>query len=262
MIEKKSSLPGGVVMRPPGAPAVAPRARRLHALAMAWALVLLLALAGSSTLLAASKNGAARRVDTAAMVLRDAFSAPDKSIPQDLFDRASCIGVFPSVWKGAFLFGGRFGKGVLSCRTAHNGWSAPASFRIEGGNIGFQIGGTSTDLVLVFLGEKSMKRLMRTNFTLGLDGAAAAGPLGRSTSGSTDALLGAEIVSYAKSRGLFAGVSFDGATLRPAHKANRRLYGYGARPRDLLGGEIEAPESAAEWLRVLEEYSPRKRESD
>ncbi len=205
---------------------------------------------------------AAKRVDAAAMVLRDTLSGIDRGIPHGLLKRAECVGVFPSVWKGALGFGGKYGKGVVSCRTAAQGWSGPATFRIEGGNVGFQIGGSSTDLVLVFLGNESIRKLLRTSFTIGVDGAAAAGPLGRSASANTDTFLRTEILTYARSRGLFAGVAFDGATLRPAHGANRSLYGFDARAQDILRGDVQAPAAAHELLRILSQYAPEKKAGD
>ncbi len=224
---------------------------------------MLLVLAAPLQLQAISKRTkAAERVDEARMVLDDSLAGPDRRIPQDLLDRADCVGIFPSVLKGAFLVGGRYGKGVVTCRTPDSRWSGPVTFRIEGGNIGFQIGGNTTDLVLLFLGPKSINRLMRTNFTLGIDGTAAAGPVGRSAMGQTDALFGAEVISYSRSRGLFAGVALDGATLRPDHKANRTLYGFNPATRDVFRGEVPPPEGAGGLLELLSRQSPQKRVPD
>ena len=138
------------------------------------------------------------------------------------------------------------------------GWSGPASFRIEGANIGFQIGGTSTDLVLLFNGEKSISKLLRTKFTFGIDSAAAAGPVGRTASVETDTLFGAEIIGYSRSRGAFAGIALDGATMRPVHKANRRIYGFEPVVKTILRGQVDAPASARPLLDLLAEYSPTK----
>jgi lipid-binding SYLF domain-containing protein len=181
---------------------------------------------------------------------------------QDLLDRADCVGVFPNVVKVAVLFGGQYGKGVISCRSVSQTWSSPANFRIEGGNIGLQIGGSATDVVLLFIGPQSIDKLLRTKFTLGVDAAAAAGPAGRAASGKTDALFGAEIVAYSRSRGLFAGISLDGATLRPANKENRGLYGYDPQTRALFGGEVPHPPQAEAFLAFLREHSPSKRTSE
>ena len=230
-------------------------------LAAMGATLFLLTLTSPAKLMADSQR-AAQRVRAAAMVLRDTLSGSDRGIPHGLLKRAECVGVFPSVWKGALGFGGKYGKGVVSCRTADQGWSGPATFRIEGGNVGFQIGGSSTDLVLVFLGKQSIRKLLRTSFTIGVDAAAAAGPVGRSASGNTDILLRNEILTYARSRGLFAGVAFDGATLRPAHGANRSLYGFDARARDILRGDVQAPAAADELLRILSQYTAEKKAAD
>ena len=218
---------------------------------------LLLAAAWPPQALAQSADS--KRFHEARLVLQAGLSGVDAGIPQDLLDRADCVGVFPDVLKVAVLIGGQYGRGVISCRSASQPWSSPSNFRIEGGNIGLQFGGSATDLVLLFIGPNSVNRLLRTKFTLGVDAAAAAGPAGRAASGKTDALFGAEIVSYSRSRGLFAGISLDGATLRPAHKENRRLYGYEPEPKALFRGEVAAPAQAAEFLEFLREHSPAKR---
>lgn len=209
-----------------------------------------------------SESDGAGRFHEARLVLQAGLSGMDSGIPQDLLDRADCVGVFPNVLKVAVLIGGQYGKGVISCRSDSQPWSSPSNFRIEGGNIGFQLGGTATDVVLLFIGPNSVNKLLRTKFTLGVDASAAAGPAGRAASGKTDALFGAEIVSYSRSRGLFAGVSLDGATLRPGHKENRHLYGYEPDPKALFRGEIAPPQQAQAFLEFLREHSPRKRSED
>jgi lipid-binding SYLF domain-containing protein len=211
--------------------------------------------------IAPAQQSALKRLDSAAAILQETLDAPDQAIPQDLLDHAECVGIFPSVFKGAFIIGGRYGKGVVSCRSG-NGWSAPATFRIEGGNIGFQIGGSSTDIVLLFMGERSIERLLRTKVTLGIDGSAAAGPVGRTASGQTDALFGAEILTYSRARGLFAGIALDGATLRPARGANQHLYGSDLATTDILRGGVPAPDAARGLLEALKFYSPRKVSGD
>ncbi len=216
------------------------------------------ALTGGSAL---AQDSAVKRLDSAAAILRDTLEAPDQGIPQDLLDHAECVGIFPSVFKGAFIIGARYGKGVVSCRSG-DGWSAPASFRIEGGNIGFQIGGSATDIVLLFIGERSIERLLRTKVTLGIDGSAAAGPVGRTATGQTDALFGAEILTYSRARGLFAGIALDGATLRPARGANQHLYGNDLATTDILRGGVPAPDAARPLLEALKFYSPRKVSGD
>ncbi len=218
---------------------------------------LLMAMAWPPQALPQTADG--KRFHDARLVLEAGLSGRDAGIPQDLLDRADCVGVFPDVLKVAVLIGGQYGKGVISCRSASQPWSSPSNFRIEGGNIGLQFGGSATDLVLLFIGPNSVNKLLRTKFTLGVDAAAAAGPAGRAASGKTDALFGAEIVSYSRSRGLFAGISLDGATLRPAHKDNRHLYGYEPEPKALFRGEVAAPDQATEFLEFLRTHSPQKR---
>jgi lipid-binding SYLF domain-containing protein len=211
---------------------------------------------------ATQANDGAKRFHEARLVLQAGLSGADSGIPQDLLDRADCVGVFPNVLKVAVLIGGQYGKGVVTCRSADQPWSSPSNFRIEGGNVGLQLGGSSTDLVLLFIGSRSADRLLRTKFTLGVDAAAAAGPAGRSAAGKTDALFGAEIVSYSRSRGLFAGISLEGATLRPAHRENRQIYGYEPTARALFAGEVAPPGEAHAFLEYLRERSPRKRSED
>ena len=228
-----------------------------------WAVVFMCIVALWVAPLVLAKSGVEKRIDAAASVLSETLDGIDQGIPSNLLNRAHCVGVFPSVWKGALLIGGRFAKGLVTCRVADASWSAPVNFRIEGGNIGFQIGGNQTDLVLLFLGERAIPKLLRTGFTIGVDGTAAAGPVGRTAAGQTDLLLGAEILTYSRSRGLFAGVSIDGATLRPAHKANRKLYeGWGPYPKEILQGQIPATPPSRPLLDVLNKYSPERRESD
>ena len=181
-----------------------------------------------------AKSGPEKRLDAATSILEESLNGADRGIPSSLLDRAHCVGVFPSVVKGALLIGGRYGKGVVTCRVKDSSWSAPVNFKIEGGNVGLQVGG-----------------------------AAAAGPVGRTASGQVDALFGAEIATYSRSRGLFVGVSLDGATLRPAHDANKKLYaGWGPYPKRILQGEIPPTLPALPFLDVLRKYSPERRVGD
>ncbi len=222
--------------------------------------VLLSALVALVAAPAAGKSKVERRLDEAALVLEATLDSADQGIPSNLLSRADCVGVFPSVWKGAFFLGGRYGKGVVTCRQSDNSWSAPANFLIEGGNIGLQIGGQATDIVLLFMGEKSVRRLMRTKFTLGGEASVSGGPVGRTAQAQTDALFGAGILSYSRSRGVFAGIALGGATMRPAHKADRNLYqGSAPRTTDILRGGVEPPEAARRLLALLAKYSPEKR---
>lgn len=209
-----------------------------------------------------SSSKVEKRLAAAAMILRESLSKKEEHTLTKLLRKADCVGVFPSVWKGALIIGGRYGQGFVTCRLPEGGWSRPASFRIEGGNIGLQIGGSTTDLVLLFNGERSVSKLLRTKFTLGVGSAAAAGPVGRTASVETDALFGAKIVGYSRSRGAFAGIALDGATMRPIHKANRRLYGFEPVVKTILRGQVDPPASARPLLDLLAEYSPVKQVSD
>jgi len=168
----------------------------------------------------------------------------DKGIPQNLIKKARCIVVVPSLKSAALGIGGEYGKGFVSCRNG-SGWTAPAAVKIEGGSFGFQIGGSETEVVMLVMNEKGMNRLLSNKFTLGADATIAAGPVGRSAEAATDAAMTAEILSYSRSRGLFAGVSLKGATLRPDEGALKELYGKPVTNREILSGKVEAPASAA-----------------
>jgi len=218
-----------------------------------------LALILSSVLGAQSKeNEAVQRIDTAATVFTEIMAAPDKAIPNELLSRAVCVGIIPGVKKAAFIVGGRYGKGVLVCRTGETTqhWSGPSTVRIEGGSIGAQIGGGETDVVLVVMNERGAQRLMKSEFTIGGDAAVMAGPVGRSAAAQTDAYLTAEILSYSRSRGAFAGVSLQGSTLRSDDADNRAIYGKAVDHAAILQGKVSPPASAAALYDVLNKYAP------
>jgi lipid-binding SYLF domain-containing protein len=168
----------------------------------------------------------------------------DKGIPQDLIKKARCLVVVPSLKSAALGIGGEYGRGFVSCRSG-SGWTAPAAVKIEGGSFGFQIGGNETEVVMLVMNEKGMDRLLSSKFTLGADATIAAGPVGRSAEAATDAAMTAEILSYSRSRGLFAGVSLKGATLREDDSANKDLYGKAAANREILSGKVKSPAPAA-----------------
>lgn len=202
---------------------------------------------------------ASERLAASADMLSEIMSAPDKGIPQDLLEKAQCIVVVPGLKKGAFIIGAKYGKGFMLCRKASGvGWSAPASIRVEGGSFGFQIGGSETDVVLLVNSEQGAKKLLESKFTVGADAQAAAGPVGRDSSAETDAQLHAEILTYSRSRGLFAGVSLQGATLRPDDDWNKELYGKAMSNRDIVMGNTPAPASAGKLIALLDKYSSRK----
>jgi lipid-binding SYLF domain-containing protein len=200
-----------------------------------------------------------KRMNEAASVLTEIMDAKDQSIPQDLLDSAHCVGIVPNLKRVGLIVGAKYGKGVLSCRTSDGrAWSAPSVIRIEGGNIGLQIGAGETDVVFVVMNAKGEDQLMKDKFTVGVDATGMAGPVGRSTEAKTDAGLRAEIVSYSRSRGLFAGVTLDGATLRPDSDDNRDLYGRGITQKEILRGGVALPAGADRLLATLNRYSPRK----
>ena len=197
------------------------------------------------------------RLKAATDVLQEILSTPDKGIPQNLLDDSYCVAVVPGLKKGALIVGGEFGKGFVTCRRA-SGWSAPAAVRVEGGSVGFQIGGSETDVVLLVMNQQGMDDIMKSKFTIGANAEAAAGPVGRTAEADTGGRVKAEILSWSRSRGLFAGISLKGATLRPDHDANQQLYGRKLETRDIVTTNMAAPADAKPLLAVLEQHSPRR----
>jgi lipid-binding SYLF domain-containing protein len=195
------------------------------------------------------------RLQAAREVLQEILATPDKGIPEDLLKKARCAVVVPGAKKGAFIVGGEYGKGFVTCRSAKGqGWSAPAAIRMEGGSVGFQIGGSENDIVLLVMNEKGADRLMSSQFKLGGDASVAGGPVGRTTSAATDATLRAEILSWSRARGAFAGVSVSGSTLREDRDANKSLYGKELGTREVVSGGVAAPAEAKPFLAVLAKY--------
>jgi lipid-binding SYLF domain-containing protein len=185
-------------------------------------------------------------------VLKEILSAPDQSIPRDLLNDAHCVVVVPGMKNAAFLVGGKYGRGFVICRKdARAGWGAPASMRIEGGSFGFQIGASETDVVMLVMNQRGMEKLLQSKFTLGGAAEVAAGPVGRSSTAQTDAKMTAKILSYSRSRGVFAGVSLQGATLRQDLDQNRDLYGHPFTNRQSVMKRMKAPAAASELIEVL-----------
>lgn len=197
------------------------------------------------------------RLDDAASLFSEIMSAPDKGIPQDLLNKAECIILVPGLKKGAFVFGGKYGRGFALCRRSGQGWGAPAAMRIEGGSFGLQIGFSSSDVVLLVMNRRGMRRLTSDKFTIGADATAALGPVGRDATAQTDAMMTAEILSWSRSRGAFAGVSLDGATLRTDQDVNETMYGHRWTGKQIIGSGATPPASAGKLLAVLNKYSPR-----
>ncbi len=196
------------------------------------------------------------RLDAAATIMDEIMAAPDKGIPEEILASAECVAIVPSFLKGGFVVGGAYGKGVATCRTAE-GWSAPAFFRMEGGSFGLQIGGEAVDLVMLIMNERGMRSLMSSKFQLGADAAAAAGPVGRHAEGSTDWKLRAEVLTYSRSRGLFAGISLKGNTLRQDKDDTRAFYGRMVPFRTSLTGKIPPPADAHTFLASVAKYALR-----
>ncbi|MDQ2776619.1 MAG: lipid-binding SYLF domain-containing protein [Acidobacteriota bacterium] len=195
------------------------------------------------------------RLGSATVTLNEIMSTPDKGIPQDLLNRAHCIAVVPGVRKAAFVVGGKYGRGFLSCREGNFGWSSPGALRMEGGSIGWQIGASETDVILLVMNETGMHRLLQSKFTLGASADVAAGPVGRTASAETDAKMTAQILSWSRSRGVFAGVSLNGATLRDDIDENKALYGKRLNNRQIVMGKLHAPRTASEFIATLNRYS-------
>ncbi|HYM13431.1 MAG TPA: lipid-binding SYLF domain-containing protein [Bryobacterales bacterium] len=212
-------------------------------------------------LLGAGKTGdneAVNRLDEAAAVFSEVMATPDRSIPDELLENAHCIVIVPGLKTAAFVFGGKYGKGYLSCRTKRGGWSAPGTVRIEGGSVGFQIGGSETDLIMLVRSARGADKLLSSKFTLGGEGSVAAGPVGRTATAQTDAQMHAEILSWSRSQGLFAGVSLQGATLRQDLDDNATLYGKKLENRQIVTQGVRPPRAAAKLLALLNKYSARK----
>jgi lipid-binding SYLF domain-containing protein len=208
-------------------------------------------------LFGANEASTQKRITESAAVLTEIMGAKDRGIPEDLLEKAECVGVVPNLKRAGFIVGAKYGKGIVVCRTS-NGWSAPSTVRIEGGSVGLQIGAGETDLVFIVMNRRGMDKLMKDKFTLGADASVMAGPVGRSAEARTDAMMHAEILAYSRSRGVFAGISLEGATLRPDHGDNRELYGRAVTQAEILRGEVKPPASAAPLYAELNRYAREK----
>jgi len=203
--------------------------------------------------LASDREDDIGRVEKAARVFHEVMATPDKGIPRDLMEKAKCIIIIPGEEKAAFIFGGNYGKGVASCRTA-SGWSAPMFIAVGGGSFGFQIGASFTDSVMLFMNDHALHSLLGDKFKIGGDVTVAAGPVGRQASANTDARMDAEILSYSRSKGLFAGVSLDGAVVQADHSGDRSMYGSEVTHQEILGGKMAVPASAHRLIEELDSY--------
>jgi lipid-binding SYLF domain-containing protein len=192
------------------------------------------------------------RIDASADTVTDLMHAGDKGVPKGLLDRAKCVVVIPGMKKAGFIIGAKYGRGFAVCRRAGGmGWTAPAAMRIEGGSVGFQIGGSEQDVLLLVMNDGGMKHILEDKFTLGGEATVSAGPIGRDAEAQTDAMMHAEMLSYSRSRGIFAGISLQGATLRPDGETDRELYGRDVTNREILTGGVKAPAGARKLDMVL-----------
>jgi len=220
----------------------------------------LLALVMVAPPLLADDSKEAERLQNCGTVLKEIMDIPD-DIPEDLIDKAECIIVFPSVLKAAFVIGGSYGRGAMTCRSGEHftgPWSAPSMMALEGGSLGFQIGGQATDFVLLVMNPRGARSILKSKVKLGADASAAAGPKGRTASASTDATLRAEVLSYSRARGLFAGISLEGSTLRPDNDANQRVYGRKLEAEAIImKGSVAVPPPAQQMIAELNRKSPK-----
>jgi lipid-binding SYLF domain-containing protein len=201
-----------------------------------------------------AESKASDRVQSAADVLNEIESAPDSGIPEEILGSAECVAVVPSLLKGGFIVGAKYGRGLASCRT-DKGWSAPAFFTVTGGSFGFQIGGQAVDLVMLIMNKNGMKHLLSSKFALGADASVAAGPVGRHAEGNTDWKMRAEVLTYSRARGLFAGVSLNGAVIKQDKDSTREFYGHMVTSKSSLTGAVEPPPAASPFLTVLAKWA-------
>jgi SH3 domain-containing YSC84-like protein 1 len=221
-------------------------------------LVALVVLFCIPTAFAFDRSSEVDRLHDSATILHEIMAAPDSGIPEEVFDSAKCVAVIPSMIKAAFGIGGAYGKGVVSCRTP-SGWSAPAFFSLKGGSFGFQIGGQAADIVMLVMNDRGMNELLASKFKLGADASAAAGPVGRHADASTDWKMRAELLTYSRARGLFAGISLNGAVISQNKNDTREFYGHMIPFRTILTGEIPSPTEAEPWRAALVKYGGRGR---
>ena len=221
-------------------------------------LVLCLGMIATAPIYGANKEQ--ERLENSGVVMQEIMNTPE-NIPQEVIEKAECVIVFPSVLKAAFIVGGSYGRGAMVCRTGkgfRGPWGAPAMYALEGGSVGFQIGGQATDLVLLVMNDRGASSILNSKVKLGADASVAAGPVGRDASADTDAYMRAEVLSYSRSRGLFAGISLEGSTLRPDDDATADVYGRKLTAREIvLGGKIGIPASGRHLVAVLQKNSPR-----
>ncbi|MFZ0200331.1 MAG: lipid-binding SYLF domain-containing protein [Candidatus Sulfotelmatobacter sp.] len=216
--------------------------------------VTILTAIASLTAVASDRDDDVNRTQKAAQVFKEIMNTPDQGIPSNLLESAKCIAIVPGDKKFAFIFGGSYGRGLAICRTEH-GWSAPMFVAIDSGSVGYQIGGSSTDIVMLFMNDHALQSLMSDKFKLGADASVAAGPVGRNAAAGTDLKLNAEILSYSRSKGIFAGVSLDGAVMQADKSGDKAMYGDDVNRHEILDGKVAVPASARELVEELGEYA-------
>ncbi|MFZ0212567.1 MAG: lipid-binding SYLF domain-containing protein [Candidatus Acidiferrales bacterium] len=221
--------------------------------------ILVASLALVTATICTAKNKEQKRLENSGVVMQEIMNIPE-NIPQEVLEKADCVIVFPSVLKGAFVVGASYGRGAMVCRTGEHfrgPWGSPAMYALEGGSVGFQIGGEATDLVLLIMNERGASSILSSKVKLGGDASIAAGPVGRDAAANTDAYMRAEVLSYSRSRGVFAGISLEGSTLRPDDDATADVYGRKLTAKEIvLGGKVGVPESGRHLVDVLEKGSP------
>jgi SH3 domain-containing YSC84-like protein 1 len=213
-------------------------------------IVATLGLLATLTAVASDRQDDVNRTNKSAQVFREIMNTPDQGIPQELLESAKCIAIIPGSVKFAFIFGGSYGRGLATCRTGH-GWSAPMFVAIDAGSVGYQIGGSSTDIIMLFMNDHALRSLLSDKFKLGADASVAAGPVGRSATAGTDLKLNAEILSYSRSKGVFAGVSLDGAVMQADKSGDKAMYGNDVDRHQILNGKVAVPRSARPLLHEI-----------
>jgi len=216
--------------------------------------VTILIATASLTAVASDRDDDVNRTQKAAQVFKEIMNTPDQGIPTNLLESAKCIAIVPGDKKFAFVFGGSYGRGLATCRTEH-GWSAPMFVAINSGSVGYQIGGSSTDIVMLFMNDHALQSLMSDKFKVGADASVAAGPVGRNATAATDLKLNAEILSYSRSKGIFAGVSLDGAVMQADKSGDKAMYGDDVNRHEILDGKVAVPASARALLEELGGYA-------
>jgi len=216
--------------------------------------VTILIVIASLTAVASDREDDVNRTQKAAQVFKEIMNTPDQGIPSNLLESAKCIAIIPGDKKFAFIFGGSYGRGLATCRTEH-GWSAPMFVAIDSGSVGYQIGGSSTDIVMLFMNDHALQSLMSDKFKLGADASVAAGPVGRNAAAGTDLKLNAEILSYSRSKGIFAGVSLDGAVMQADRSGDKAMYGDDVNRHEILDGKVAVPASARALVEELGGYA-------